>query len=103
MAKEPEQYRLWQHDVKPPKKSEQVVIAKVTSVAATPTRTPESAMSTGGRAARAAGVTAESGLARLLDNGHVARIRNVFDEGDGGGARALAMFAGGAGGGRAAK
>ena len=31
MAKETEYYRLWQHDSKPPKKSEQTVIAKVTA------------------------------------------------------------------------
>jgi len=95
MAKDSEKYRLWQHDVKPPKKSEATVIAKVTPGAAAPTRTPASSMSAGGRAARAAGVTPDSGLARLLDDGHVTSIRNVFDEGDGGGSRALSMFAAG--------
>jgi subtilisin family serine protease len=103
MAKDPDKYRLWQHDVKPPKKSERTVIAKVTPGAAAPTRTPASAMSAGGRAARAAGVTHDSGLARLLDNGHVTSISNVFDEGDGGGARALSMFAAAGGGRRPAK
>jgi subtilisin family serine protease len=94
MPKDSEKYRLWEHEVKPPKKSERTVIAKVTPGASVPTRTPASAMSAGGRAARAAGVTPDSGLARLLDNGHVASINNVFDEGDGG-ARASSMFAGG--------
>lgn len=103
MAKDSEKYRLWQHDVKPPKKSEQTVIAKVSPGAAAPTRTPASSMSAGGRAARAAGVTPDSGLARLLDNGHVTSIRNVFDEGDGGGTRALSMFAASGGSRRAAK
>ena len=78
MAKDPEKYRLWQHDVRPPKK---------------PTRLSASSMSAGGRAARAAGVTPDSGLARLLDNGHVASIKNVFDVGlVDGGSRALSMF-----------
>ena len=35
MAKDPEKYRLWQHEVEPPKKSARTVIAKVTP-AATP-------------------------------------------------------------------
>jgi subtilisin family serine protease len=101
MAKDSEKYRLWEHDVKPPKKSEQTVIAKVTrGAAAAPTRTPAAAMSAGGRAARAAGVTPDSGLARLLDNGHIASISNVFDEQDGGGPRALSMFAAAGGEGR---
>jgi subtilisin family serine protease len=103
MAKDSERYRLWEHDPKPPKKSEQTVIAKVTPGAAAPTRAPASAMSAGGRAARAAGVTSDSGLARLLDNGHVASISNVFDEGDGGGGRGLAMFAAAGGGRRVAR
>jgi subtilisin family serine protease len=103
MAKDTEKYRLWEHEVKAPKKSEQTVIAKVTPRAAAPTRTPASSLSAGGRAARAAGVTHDSGLARLVDNGHVASIRNVFDEGDGGGARALTMFAAAGGGRRAVK
>ena len=47
MAKEPDKYRLWQHEVEPPKKSERTVIAKVNPDAAAPTRT---------RAASAAGV-----------------------------------------------
>jgi subtilisin family serine protease len=93
MAKDSEKYRLWQHDVEPPKKSERTVIAKVSPDATAPTRTPASSMSAGGRAARAAGVTPDSGLARLLDNGHVASIKNVFGEGPGGGTRALSMFA----------
>jgi Subtilase family len=101
MAKDPEKYRLWQHDVKPPKKSERTVIAKVNPDAAAASRTPAASLSAGGRAARAAGVTPDSGLARLLDNGHVASIKNVFDVGlVGGGSRALSMFAAARGRGR---
>lgn len=102
MAKDSEKYRLWEHEVKPPRKSERTVIAKVTPAAAAPARTPALAMSAGGRAAHAAGVPPDSGLARLLDNGHVKSISNVFDEGDGGVTRALSMFAAAAGGRRAA-
>src|SRR5262245_3835851 len=95
MAKDQDRdrYRLWQHEVKPPKKSEQTVIAKVSADAAAVTPMPAALMSTGGRAAHRAGVTHESGLARLVDNGHVASIENVFDEGDGEGAAAPSMFA----------
>jgi hypothetical protein len=32
MAKDSDKYRLWQHDLEPPKKSERTVIAKVSSV-----------------------------------------------------------------------
>ena len=93
MAKDPEKYRLCQHDVKPPKKSERTVIAKVNPDATAATRTLASSLSAGGRAARAAGVTPDSGLARLLDGGHVASIKNVFDVGlVDGGSRALSMF-----------
>lgn len=95
MAKDSEKYRLWQHDVEPPKKSERTVIAKVNPDAAAPARTLASSLSVGGRAARAAGVPPDSGLARLLDNAHIASIRNVFDEGPGGGSRGLSMFAAG--------
>ena len=99
MAKKADRYRLWQHEVKPPNKSERTVIAKVTPRHA-PTRTTAAAMTAGGRAAQSVGVSAESGLATLLDNGHVSSITNVFDEGpDGGGGRA--MFASGMGGLRA--
>ena len=103
MAKDSRKYRLWEHEVKPPKKSEQTVIAKVTPGAAAPARTL-AAMSAGGRAAHAAGVTPDSGLARLLDDGHVASISNVFDDGDGdaGGRRGRTMFAAAGGTGRAA-
>lgn len=93
MAKDSTKYRLWEHRVKPPTKSDRTVIAKVTPGPAAPARMLASAMSAGGRAAHAAGVPPDSGLARLLDDGHVASISNVFDEGDGGGARALSMFA----------
>src|SRR6185503_2303593 len=103
MAKDSRKYRLWEHEVKPPKKSEQTVIAKVTPGPAAPARMLASAMSAGGRAAHAAGVTPDSGLARLLDDGHVASISNVFDEGDGGPTRSLSMFAAAGGSGRAAK
>jgi subtilisin family serine protease len=93
MAKDADKYRLWQHEVKPPKKSERTVIAKVSADAAAPARMPAAMMSTGGRAAHRAGVTHASGLARLVDNGHVASIENVFDEGAGEDPRALSMFA----------
>ena len=95
MAKEPDKYRLWQHEVEPPKKSERTVIAKVNPDAAVPTRTSAAPASAGGRAARAAGVTPDSGLARLVDNGHVASITNVFDEGPEGRIGAPSMFAAG--------
>jgi hypothetical protein len=93
MAKNRDEYRLWQHEVKPPKKSERTVIAKVSGDAAATTRMPAALMSAGGRAAHRAGVTHDSGLARLLDNGHVASIENVFDEGEGEGAGPPSMFA----------
>jgi subtilisin family serine protease len=57
-------------------------------------------MTAGGRAAQAVGVSAESDLAKLLDNGHVSSITNVFDEGPGGGG-GRAMFMTGAAGRRA--
>ncbi len=95
MARDTQKYRLWQHEVKPPKKPDGTVIAKVSADAA-PARTP-AALSAGGRAARAAGVPHDSGLARLVDNGYVSSIKNVFDEGPEE-ARTLSMFAaGGAG------
>ena len=103
MAKDPEKYRLWQHEVEPPRKSEQTVIAKVTPAAAAPTRTIASSLSAGGRAARAAGTTPDSGLARLLDNAHVTSITNVFDEEPIGSARSFSAFAAAAGGRRAAR
>jgi subtilisin family serine protease len=102
MAKEQDKYRLWQHEVVPPKKSERTVIAKVNPDAAAPTQTIAAPASAGGRAARAAGVTLDSGLARLVDNGHVASITNVFDEGPEGGTRAPSMFAAGRAGRRTA-
>ena len=77
------EYRLWRHDVKPPKKSERTVIAKMTPDAAAPTRA----------LAAAARVTTESRLARLMDNGHIVSVTNVFDEGPGAGTRELSMFA----------
>src|SRR5262245_20357479 len=54
---------------------------------------PAAIMSAGGRAAHRAGVTPQSGLARLVDNGHVASIENVFDEDTGDVDRAPSMFA----------
>ena len=96
------EYRLWQHEVKPPKKSERTVIAKVSGDAAAAPM-PAAVMSAGGRAAHRAGVTHDSGLARLLDNGHVASIENVFDEGDGEGPGAPPMFAAVSSGGRTAR
>jgi subtilisin family serine protease len=96
-----EHYRLWQHEVRRPAKSSGTVIAKIAGdAAAPPGRAPASAMTAGGRAARSAGITEESGLARLFDNGHVTSITNVFDEPVDGGGRSFAMFA--AGGGRRA-
>lgn len=56
-------------------------------------------MTAGGRVAQSVGVSARSGLANLLDNGHVSSITNVFDEGPGGGGGA--MFLAGVGGRRA--
>src|SRR5262245_37469363 len=102
MAKSSEKYRLWQHDVKPPKKSERTIIAKVTPDAAAPTRALAAAMSPGGRAARAAGVAPDSRLARLHDNGHVTSIKNVFEEALERGPRSLSMFVATGEGGRAA-
>jgi len=97
MARETRTYRLWQHEVKPPKKPDRTVIAKVSADVGAPARTPASSLSAGGRAARAAGVPHDSGLARLIDNGHVSSIKNVFDEGPDE-TRTLSMFAaGGAG------
>jgi len=93
MAKDRDRYHLWQHEVKPPKKSERTVIAKVSADAAATSPMAAAMMSTGGRAAHRAGVTHESGLARLIDNGHVASIQNVFDEGTGDVDRAPSMFA----------
>jgi subtilisin family serine protease len=80
--------------VEAPKKSERSIIAKVTP--AEPSRTISSALSAGGRAARAAGITPESGLARLLDNAHVTSIKNIFDEDSiGTASRSFAAAAGG--------
>ena len=94
MAKDPEKYRLWQHEVEPPRKSERTVIAKVTPAATASARKVSTALSAGGRAASAAGVTPDSGLARLLDNAHVTSIKNVFDEDPIGGGRSFAAAAG---------
>ena len=69
MAKDPEKYRVWQHEVEPPKKSERTVIAKMNPAAA-PARTAAWPMAP---------------LARLVDTGHVASIKNVFDDPAGGG------------------
>lgn len=91
-----ENYRLWEHEVEPPAKAQRTVIAKIAGdAAASPGRAPAAKMSAGGRAARSAGVTEESGLARLYDNGHVTAITNVFDDPEEGEARSFAMFAAG--------
>lgn len=95
MAEDPDKYHLWQHDPKPPKKSEQTVIAKVRPSAAAPTRAPSS-LSGVSRAAMAVGITSDSGLARLLENGHAESITNVFADAPGRGPRALSMFGGAA-------
>ena len=79
MAKDLDKYRLWQHDPKPPRKSEQTVIARVRTQAAPPRSAPSSP-SASGRAARAAGVSSDSALSRLLENGHVVSITPVFDD-----------------------
>lgn len=92
MAREFDRYRLWQHDVRLPKKSERTVIVKVSDGEAGVTRAPASVLSAGGRAVRAAGVTPDSGLARLVDNGHVASITNVFADGSARAGRAPSMF-----------
>lgn len=94
-------YRLWQHDVKPPKKADRIVVAKVTAPAPVPLRA-FAALSRGGRAAHAAGVTPDSELAGLLDNGRVTSIRNVFEEDEDAHLRALSMFASAGSGGRRA-
>jgi subtilisin family serine protease len=94
MAKAPDKYRLWQHDVEPPRKSARTVIAKVTPAAGS-ARTMSTALSAGGRAARAAGTAPDSELARLLDNAHITSIKSVFDEEPIGGARSFAAAAGG--------
>jgi subtilisin family serine protease len=98
MTKRHERYRLWEHEVKPPKKGGETVIAKVTPAAA-PAAPSRTAMSAGARAAQSAGLSAESTLASLLDNGHVSSITNVFDEGPGGGG-GRAMFVAGVDAGR---
>src|SRR5215217_4593377 len=92
MARDSENYRLWEHDVEPPKKSEQTVIVKVTPDTAPPVRMPASSTSAAGRVAHAAGVTPDSGLARLLDNGRISSIENIFAENPGGETRAPSMF-----------
>jgi subtilisin family serine protease len=78
MAKDPDKYRLWQHEPEAPKKSERTIIAKVRPAAAT--RAPASTPSARGRAARAAGVAPDSQLDRLLENGRVASITTIFDD-----------------------
>jgi subtilisin family serine protease len=103
MAKDSEKYRLWQHDVEPPQKSERIVIAKMTPAAAAPTRRTLSSLSAGGRAASAAGMTPDSGLARLLDNAHVTSVKDVFDDDPIGSARSFSRFAASAGGRRPAR
>lgn len=100
MAKDSDKYRLWQHDPQPPKKSERTVIAKVRPEASAPTRAPASTLSASGRAARAAGVAPDSGLARLLENGYAASITPVFDDAPGRGDRSPSTLSGAAGGGR---
>ncbi|MGH6719783.1 MAG: S8 family serine peptidase, partial [Alphaproteobacteria bacterium] len=98
MAKHTGSHRLWQHDPRPPKKSERTVIAKVRAEAAGPTRSPAGTLSGSARAVRTAGVSTESALVRLLENGHASHITNVFDAGPGRGARSLSMLGGTAGG-----
>jgi subtilisin family serine protease len=100
MAKDTGSYRLWQHDTRPPKKSERTIIAKVRADAAGPTRAPAGALSGSARAVRSAGVSTDSALVRLLENGHASRITNVFDDGPTRGARSLSMLGGTAGGAR---
>jgi len=100
MSKDPDKYRLWQHDPLPPKKSERTVIAKVRPEGVAPTRAPAATLSASGRAARAAGVAPDSGLARLLENGYAASITPVFDDAPGRGARAPSTLSGAAGGDR---
>ena len=92
MAKDSDKYRLWQHDPQPPKKSERIVIAKVRPEAPTPTRALASSLSGSARAAATAGVTPDSGLARLLENGHATSITPVFDDAPGQQPRGLATL-----------
>ena len=99
MANDTDSYRLWQHDVQPPKKSERTVIAKVRAQAPGPTRAPAGTLSGSARAVRSAGVPTDSALVRLLENGHASHIKNVFDEGPAGrGGRSLSMLGGSAAG-----
>ena len=99
MAKDTDSYRLWQHDVRPPKKSERTIIAKVRADAPGPTRAPAGTLSGSARTVRAAGVSTDSALVRLLENGHASSITNVFDDGPARGARSLSSMLGGAAGG----
>jgi hypothetical protein len=78
MSKDRDEYRLWQHEPEAPKKSERVIIAKVTPKAATPSRAPAAMLTGGGRAARAVGLSEESSLARLLENARIAKVKPVF-------------------------
>jgi subtilisin family serine protease len=96
MAKDSDKYRLWQHDPVPPKKAERTVIAKVRPAASAPSRVPASSLSGSARAVRSAGVAPESQLTRLLENGRVASITPVFDEGPGRRSLALSTASGAA-------
>jgi subtilisin family serine protease len=82
MARRTETYRLWHHDVKPPSAPERTVIVKIAPRAAPAARTPASQRSAVARAALSVGVAPDSGLASLLENGHIVSMTNVFEEAD---------------------
>jgi subtilisin family serine protease len=48
-------------------------------------------LTAGGRAVRSAGLSSESSLAALLDNGHVSKIANVFDDAPDGAGRTMSV------------
>ena len=77
MAKSSDRYRLWQHEVKPPKPPERTVIAKVRPASGT-TRAAKAAATAGGRAAQSVGVSADSGLANLLLKDAILEYQNFI-------------------------
>jgi subtilisin family serine protease len=103
MARHTNDYKLWQHDPAAPKKAERIVIAKVRPEATAPRRASASALSASARAVRSAGVSPDSPLTRLLENGRVASITPVFDVGSGDGRQPASMLSGAARAGRSAR
>lgn len=103
MKKDTADYRLWEHEPIPPKKSEKTIIAKVVPTPSDATRAPATTLSASGRAARTAGLRPESALARLLETGQVATITPVFGDTTGRGERKLSTLSGSATGSRGEK